>query len=78
MKYLKLISIVFVIMMFGELNAQQLNQQKEEVQIHMIYFNYGDSVAFVWTPNSYPDLKLGAEYGYILERRIKGTTQWIQ
>lgn len=78
MKYLKLISIVFVIMMFGELNAQQLNQEKEEVQIHMIYFNYGDSVAFVWTPNSYPDLKLGAEYGYILERRIKGTTQWIQ
>lgn len=54
----------------------QAQNEKNEKEIELLYFNHGDSVSLRWTPTDADAMLEGARQGYTVQRRTKGESEW--
>ncbi len=75
MKLVQYISIIWMLLPGATLPAQNEDTAKE-YDLNLIYYNHGDSVSLFWVPSGYENFRRGADKGYVLERRKKGSGEW--
>ena len=65
----------FIVFCLVLLSLPSLGKAQEK-EIELLYFNHGDSVSFRWGTANGELFRIGAQKGYVVQRRLKGQQEW--
>lgn len=68
--------IFLVISLFVSVVAMAAGPMESSKDLELLYFNHGDSVSLRWAPMKESVFRKSATFGYIVQRRKLGETEW--